>query len=100
MLQTFEKYANCSSPRFVPLSLSGTQTVVAQYGSRGVGVNEYPHDGDALLALLNCKALKVLVKLSNTRGEGLAVMAVWVEQLFFKHALPLAQCSSRFVKLH
>jgi hypothetical protein len=43
---------------------------------------------------------EVLVKLMNTRGEGLAVMAARVEHLLFKHALPRARDASRFAKRH
>lgn len=82
------------------VDLSGTQAVVAEYGFWGVRVVQYAHDGNALLALLNRKTLKVLVKLANTRGECLAVMAAGVKQLLFKHALYRARCSSRFAKQH
>jgi hypothetical protein len=43
---------------------------------------------------------EVLVKLVNTGGEGMAVMAAGIEQLLFKHALPRAQHASRFAKRH
>jgi hypothetical protein len=43
---------------------------------------------------------EVFVKLMNTRGEGLAVMAAGIEQLLFKHALSRAHYALRFAKRH
>lgn len=82
------------------IDLSGAQTVVTQQGPGCVGVDHYSYNSDPLLALLNCKMPEVLVKLVNTGGEGMAVMAEGIEQLLFKHALPRAQYASRFAKRH
>ena len=77
----------CARIQLDGVDLSGTQTVVAEYGFWGVRVDQHSHDSDAFLALLNRKTLKVVVKLLNPRGEGLAVMAAGIEQLLFKHVL-------------
>jgi hypothetical protein len=66
--------------------LSGAQTVVAQNGVWGVGVDQHPHDRNALLALLIREAPKVLVQLDDTRKERLTVVLTRVEALLFKHA--------------
>ena len=73
------------------IDLRGTQTVVAQYGSGGIRVDQYPHDGNPFFALLNGEAPKVLIQFGNPAGEGLVGLGVWIEKLLFKHASSLSR---------
>ena len=72
----------------------------AQNQSRGFCIDQYPHNGDPLLALLNRKTLKVLVKRRYARSKSLAIMATWIKKLLFKHASPCPTRSSLFAMQH
>ena len=75
----------CARIELHSVNLSRTQTVVAQYGVGGLGVDQHANDCYAFFALLGSKALEVDVELTHPRRERLAIMSGGIKRLFFKH---------------
>ena len=66
--------------------LRGAQAVVAKNVVRLLRVDQYANDSHALLALLDCKALKIFVQCWYSADKALAIMLIWIEGLLLNHA--------------